>query len=72
MDIVVILDSSESIGNDNWPKMLDFTKAIFDEAEIDADNVRVGVMTYRHNSTVEFHLDDYHDKEKMFEAIDKV
>lgn len=52
--------------------MLDFTKEIFDDADIDDDNVRVGVMTYRHNATVEFHLDEYHNKAKMFDAIDKV
>ena len=72
VDIVVVLDSSESITGPNWPKMLDFTKAIFEDAEINEDNVRVGVLTYRHNSTVEFHLDDYHNKDQMFEAIDNV
>lgn len=72
IDIVVVLDASESITSQNWPKMLRFTTEILSEAEIDEDNVRVGVLTYRHNATVEFNLGDYHDKAKMFAAIQNV
>lgn len=72
VDIVIVLDSSESITSPNWPKMLDFTKTILADADIDNDKVRVGVLSYRHNTTVEIHLEDYHTKKDLFEAIDKV
>jgi hypothetical protein len=72
VDIVIVLDASESIQTENWPKMLKFTTEILSEAEIDEDNVRVGLLTYRHNTTVEFNLNEYHDKKRMFEAIDSV
>ncbi|KAL4226368.1 hypothetical protein ACF0H5_014351 [Mactra antiquata] len=72
VDIVIILDASESITLPNWPKMLKFATEILADAEIDDDNVRVGLLTYRHNATVEFHLDDYHNKKQMFNAITSI
>ncbi|KAH3828049.1 hypothetical protein DPMN_129998 [Dreissena polymorpha] len=72
VDLVFVLDSSESITSPNWPKMLDFCKNVLQEADIDNDKVRVGVLSYRHNTTVEFHLDDFHNKQLLFDAIDKI
>ncbi|XP_045165576.2 uncharacterized protein LOC123529337 [Mercenaria mercenaria] len=72
VDIVVVLDASESIQLPNWPKMLTFTTEILGEAEIDEDNVRVGLLTYRHNASVEFNLNEYHKKDAMFGAIKSV
>ena len=67
-----MLDASESIQIENWPKMLKFTTEVLSEAEIDEDNVRVGLMTYRHNATVEFNMNEFHDKKRMFERIENV
>ncbi|XP_052778428.1 uncharacterized protein LOC128215858 [Mya arenaria] len=72
VDLIIVLDSSESIQSENWPKMLDFTVSILKDADIDDDEVRVGVLSYRHNTTVEIHLDDYHNRDDLFNAIQSI
>ncbi|WAR25563.1 CO6A4-like protein [Mya arenaria] len=52
--------------------MLDFTVSILKDADIDDDEVRVGVLSYRHNTTVEIHLDDYHNRDDLFNAIQSI
>ena len=76
VDIVIVLDSSESIDRDrtqtNWRKMLAFVQDILAEADIDNDRTRVGVLTYRHNVTRDIYLDSFHNKAKLFRRVRKV
>jgi hypothetical protein len=45
MDLVIIVDSSSSLGEENFELVLGFVEAILDDASIDSGDVRVGLMT---------------------------
>lgn len=72
MDLVFILDSSTSVGQDNYDKMKQFVKKFLHSANIDGGEVRVGVVSYSSRVTVEFNLNDYNTKTAVFDAVDKI
>ncbi|XP_061187018.1 collagen alpha-1(XIV) chain-like [Saccostrea echinata] len=72
MDLVFILDSSTSVGNDNFDKMKAFVKKFLQPANIGCGEVRVGLMTFSTQVTIEFHLNTYYTKAEVFDAIDNV
>ena len=70
--MVIVLDSSTSVGNDNFKKMLQFCKEFLHTANLDSGDVRVGVVTYSTKVTVEFQMNEYSTKQDVFNAIDKI
>ncbi|XP_069108493.1 collagen alpha-4(VI) chain-like [Argopecten irradians] len=71
-DIVFVLDSSTSLGRDNFRKILNFTKSFLRNADIDNGDVRVGILTYSSEVRIQFHLDTYSTKPSLMTAIDSV
>ena len=67
-----MLDSSTSVGQDNYAKMLKFCKDFLHAANIDSGDVRVGVVSYSTKVTVEFNLNEYKNRKDLNEAIDNI
>ena len=57
-DIVFALDSSGSIGIENWQKVLNFTKSIAGGFDIGPENVQIGVNYYSNAVSLAFHLNE--------------
>lgn len=72
MDIVFLLDTSTSVEERNFKKMIAFVKDLLSNATIDSGIVRVGVATYSTSVHVEFNLNDYSTKADIFKALDKI
>lgn len=72
VDLVIIVDSSTSVGRDNFNKTLKFCKDFLNNADIDSGNVRVGIVTYSTAVKVHFHLNSYSSKADVFTAIDNI
>lgn len=72
VDLVLILDSSTSVSKANFKKMLEFTKYLIEEANIDDGSVRVGVISYSTLVHVQFQLNTYNSKADVFAAIDRI
>lgn len=72
VDLVIILDSSTSVGEDNYVKILQFTKDLLKSSDIDNGNVRIGIVSYSTEVTVHFHLKDFKTKAEVYNAIDNI
>ncbi|CAG2253559.1 COL6A [Mytilus edulis] len=72
IDLVIILDSSTSVGDANYKKMLTFCKDFLTNADIDSGNVKVGVLSYSTGVNVEFYLNSHSTKQDIFNAIDNI
>lgn len=72
VDLVIILDSSTSVGVGNFQKMLLFCKELLMNADIDSGNVRVGIVMYSTEVNIQFHLNQYSSRAAMFEKIDNI
>ncbi|XP_039261561.2 sushi, von Willebrand factor type A, EGF and pentraxin domain-containing protein 1-like [Styela clava] len=53
MDFVLILDSSSSIGVENWMKMIDFLQDFMDDFLVKYDGTNFGVLRYNRNVDVD-------------------
>ena len=71
-DIVFLVDSSTSVSETNFKKIINFIKHFLTEADIDRGAVRVGVAIYSTSVYVQFDLNDYSTKEEIFDALDKI
>ena len=71
-DVIFLLDSSTSVLETNFRKVLAFVKEFLSEAYFGAAGIRVGLVTYSTNVNVQFYLNSYETKEEVFNAIDKV
>ena len=47
VDLVFVLDSSESVGLPHWSMLLKFTQKVIAAAEVDIGRTRIGLVTYR-------------------------
>lgn len=71
-DISFLLDSSTSVSEANFKKVLSFVKEFLSTAYIASDGVRVSVVTYSTSVHVEFLLDRYTTREEIYGAIDQI
>ena len=46
-DVVIVMDTSSSVGNDHYRKMQLFITNLFDQSDIDEGRIRVGLVSYR-------------------------
>ena len=66
------MDSSGSIGADNWLKVLNFTQEVARSFTIGEDKVRIGVGYFGNNGKVGFHLNQYDNEEDVLAAIAEI
>nr|XP_005278719.1 collagen alpha-6(VI) chain-like isoform X1 [Chrysemys picta bellii] len=71
-DIMFLVDSSGSIGPENFLKMKNFMRELVNKSDISTDRVQVGVIQFSGQPREEFQLDRYSSKTDIFSAIDKM
>lgn len=71
-DIVFVMDSSGSVGNDNWQLVLQFVKNVVDNLDIGSYATRVAAITYGNRATPNFYLDTYDNKADIKNALDGI
>lgn len=69
-DIFFALDGSSSIKTyENFQKELTFVKEVVDQIKIGPNEAQVGVLRFSTSASMQFYLDDYHDKVNLMKAI---
>lgn len=71
-DIVFLMDSSGSVGEDNFELMKNFTKSIIDEFVIGPNAVQFGVVIFSTPVTGAFKLNQYTNADQLKKAIDGI
>nr|XP_042712099.1 collagen alpha-6(VI) chain-like [Chrysemys picta bellii] len=71
-DIMFLVDSSGSIGPENFLKMKNFMRELVNKSDISANRVQVGVIQFSGTQHEEFQLDRYSSKSDIFSAIDNM
>ncbi|KAL4636190.1 collagen alpha-1(XXVIII) chain-like, partial [Arapaima gigas] len=72
MELVFIIDSSESVGPDNFEIIKDFVTALVDRIAIGHNATRIGIVLYSLDSHLEFNLTRYMTKEDIKQTIRKM
>ncbi|XP_064444075.1 collagen alpha-6(VI) chain isoform X3 [Mirounga angustirostris] len=71
-DIVFLVDSSGSIGLENFIKMKTFMKNLVSKSQIGADRVQIGVVQFSDINKEEFQLNRYMSQNDISDAIDRM
>ncbi|ELW48278.1 Collagen alpha-6(VI) chain [Tupaia chinensis] len=71
-DIMFLVDSSGSIGLENFSKMKTFMKNLVSKSQVGADRVQVGVVQFSHINQEEFQLDRFLSQGEVSAAIDRM
>lgn len=69
-DIMFLVDSSGSIGWDNFNKMKTFMKNLVSKSQVGAGRVQIGVVQFSDINKEEFQLDRYRSQNELAEAIE--
>ncbi|XP_069814430.1 collagen alpha-6(VI) chain-like [Dendropsophus ebraccatus] len=71
-DVMFLVDSSGSIGEDNYKKMKVFMKNLVNKTEIGPDKVQFGIVQFSDDSMEVLQLNKNGTKATIWEAIDKM
>ncbi len=71
-DLTFILDTSGSVGIRNFVSMKNFVMKIIDEMNVRYNGVRVALITYSRNATLNINLNQFTSKTLMKKAISKL
>ena len=69
--MVIVLDSSTSVGPDNWQLQLDFVNNLLRPLHIGANADRIGFVTYNTQAKIVFGLDKYKTLAEVASAVKK-
>ncbi|XP_058504301.1 collagen, type XXVIII, alpha 1b [Solea solea] len=69
LELVFVIDSSESVGPDNFNVIKDFVNALIDRASVSRDTTRVGVVLYSHINTVVVSLEQEASRDEIKSAV---
>jgi len=72
LDLVFALDSSGSVGEENFERFKSFVKSFLDDVDVESCQYRIGFMKYGSNALVQFHLNAYTSSEELITAIDGI
>uniref|UniRef100_A0A0B7ART5 Collagen alpha-3(VI) chain n=2 Tax=Arion vulgaris TaxID=1028688 RepID=A0A0B7ART5_9EUPU len=68
-DIVFLIDSSGSVGFDNFRRIKEYVQHVIDSFNIGSEATRVGVATFSQSSRAEIYLNAYDNKRKLQAAV---
>lgn len=71
-DIVFLLDSSNSEGEDNFNKEKDFVATFVQALEISPQDIQISVVTFESNIHNQFNLSTYDRKDDLLDAINNI
>ncbi|MCI4395350.1 hypothetical protein PGIGA_G00179410 [Pangasianodon gigas] len=72
LELVFIIDSSESVGPENFELMKDFVNALIDRVAVSREATRVGVVLYSHFDMVVVSLQQLIDRTSIKAAVRKM
>ncbi|XP_067373471.1 collagen, type XXVIII, alpha 2a [Channa argus] len=72
MELVFVIDSSESVGPENFEIIKDFVTRLVDRTTVGHNATRIGLVLYSLEVHLEFHLARYVSKEEVKQAIRKM
>ncbi|KAB0390107.1 hypothetical protein E2I00_005088, partial [Balaenoptera physalus] len=72
LELLFVIDSSESVGPENFPIIKDFVKTLTDRVALDLAMARVGVINYSHKVEEVAHLTQFSSKDDLKRAVDSM
>ncbi|WAQ98614.1 CO6A4-like protein, partial [Mya arenaria] len=71
-DVVFVVDTSGSVGGENFLKVKNFIKETINVFDIGSQYTRIGVITFSTAPTLQFNLTSYSTKADILAAVDRI
>ena len=72
VDIAILLDGSQSLGEQDFEKLKNFTKSVVDKYGVSRSGPHIAVVEFSKEPVIAIRLDDYFDAVKLKRAIDNI
>lgn len=72
LELIFVIDSSESVGPDNFNSTKTFMKTVIDEVSANHATTRIGIINFSHKVELVSSLETYTTKESLKSAVDKM
>lgn len=72
LELVFVIDSSESVGPENFEVVKDFVNALIDRVSVSRETSRIGVVLYSHVDMVVVSLSDQSSQEDIKAAVKRM
>lgn len=72
LELVFVIDSSESVGPDNFNIIKTFMKTVIDKLSANHATARIGIVNFSHKVELVSSLNQYTTKEHLKSAVDKM
>ena len=72
MELLFVIDSSESVGTDNFLIIKNFVKTLIDQVTLDLATAHVGIINYSHKVERVAHLTQFSSKDDFKLAVDNM
>nr|XP_006114568.1 collagen alpha-1(XXVIII) chain [Pelodiscus sinensis] len=72
LELVFVIDSSESVGPENFKIVKDFVKALIDRVTVNQATARIGIINFSHKVELVSTLQQYTSKDKLKLAVDNM
>lgn len=72
LDLLVMVDTSSSIGRENFDLVQDFLANLFGNFPVAIDDTRIGLIAYNNKVKIEFFLNTFSTKRDMVKAIKNI
>lgn len=69
LDLVLMVDTSSSVGQANFVLIKDFLANIFGNFPIGSTDTRVGMVTYNNDVNIKFYLNTHSEKQDVLRGI---
>ncbi|KAK1172913.1 collagen alpha-1(XXVIII) chain-like [Acipenser oxyrinchus oxyrinchus] len=69
LELVFVIDSSESVGPENFDVVKDFVIALIDRVSVSREGTRIGVVQYSHINVVVVNLQQYSNQDDVKAAV---
>ena len=68
-DVVIAVDASSSVGEENFQRTLDFVRDLVSSLDVDSGSSRVAVLSFSDAVDLRFHLDEHTNYADLSNAI---
>ena len=72
LDVAFIIDSSGSIGGNNWIRMKRFVKSVVSKLDVGPSSTRIAAIAYSTNPKVVWRFNDYQAKDMVNRVLDNM
>ncbi|XP_070120604.1 collagen alpha-1(XXVIII) chain isoform X2 [Equus caballus] len=72
LELLFVIDSSESVGPENFQIIKNFVKTLTDQVALDLDTARIGIINYSHKVEMVAHLTQFSSKDDFKLAVDNM